>query len=257
MNAAKLGATLARFALRRPVTICMVFLSMLLLGAISSRLLPLEKFPGIEIPEIMVTVPYPNSTPQEVERLITRPLEEALATLSNVKRMRSSSSSDNAQISLQFEWGEDVNAKGIEAREKVDGMLHLLPEDIERVQVLQFNTEDMPVFQLRISSQRDLSNAYDLLDRSLRRPIERVDGVSQVTLYGVDKQHIVIRLEQQKLLQHNSNYGGHYCTAATGKFRPDRRLSGESKRTHTGEPGGRISIGIRNPQPAHHQPVET
>ncbi|MGQ4275657.1 efflux RND transporter permease subunit [Pseudidiomarina sp. E22-M8] len=203
MNAAKFGASLANFALRRPVTICMIFLSMLLLGTISSRLLPLEKFPGIEIPEIMITVPYPNSTPQEVERLITRPLEEALATLSNVERMRSSSSSDSAQISLQFEWGEDVNAKGIEAREKVDGMLHLLPDDIERVQVLQFNTEDMPVFQLRISSQRDLSNAYDLLDRSLRRPIERVEGVSQVTLYGVDKQHIVIRLQQQKLLQHN------------------------------------------------------
>ncbi|CAB0150252.1 Multidrug resistance protein MdtC [Pseudidiomarina piscicola] len=203
MTAAKLGASLAQWALRRPVTTCMVFLSMLLLGAISSRLLPLEKFPGIEIPEIMVSVPYPNSTPQEVERLITRPLEEALATLSNVERMRSWSSSDNAQVSLQFQWGEDINAKGIEAREKVDGMLHLLPDDIERVQVLQFNTEDMPVFQLRISSQRDLSNAYDLLDRSLRRPIERVAGVSQVTLYGVDKQNIVIRLEQQKLIQHN------------------------------------------------------
>ncbi|WP_431355331.1 efflux RND transporter permease subunit [Pseudidiomarina mangrovi] len=203
MTAAEIGASLARWALRRPVTTCMIFVSMVLLGAISSRLLPLEKFPGIEIPEIVVTVPYPNSTPAEVERLLTRPLEEALATMSNVERMRSWSSSEQAQVLLQFDWDQDINAKSIEAREKVDAIKHLLPDDIERIQVLQFNTEDMPVFQLRISSQRDLSNAYDLLDRSLRKPIERVDGVSRVTLYGVQPQQIVIRLDQQALLAHN------------------------------------------------------
>ncbi len=202
MNAAQIGSVLARFALRRPVTTCMVFLSMLLLGAISSRLLPLEKFPGIEIPEIVVQVAYPNSTPAEVERLITRPLEEALATLSNVSRMRSTSTSDNAQVLLQFEWGQDIKTKSIEAREKVDAVKHLLPDDVDRIVVFQFNTEDMPVFQLRISSQRDLSNAYDLLDRSLRRPIERVEGVSRVTLYGVEPQQIVIRLDQAALLAH-------------------------------------------------------
>ncbi|RUO62123.1 efflux RND transporter permease subunit [Pseudidiomarina insulisalsae] len=205
MSAAEIGASLARLALRRPVTICMLFLSMLLLGAISSRLLPLEKFPGIEIPEMVVSVQYPNSTPAEVERLITRPLEEALATIPNIKRMRSFSSGDRAEVVLQFEWDEDINAKSIEAREKVDGIKHLLPDDVDRVQVMQFNTEDMPVFQLRISSQRDLNNAYDLLDRSLRRPIERVEGVSQVTLYGVEKQQVVIRLDQQRLLQHQLN----------------------------------------------------
>ncbi|CUA84991.1 efflux RND transporter permease subunit [Pseudidiomarina woesei] len=202
MNAAQIGSLLASWALRRPVTTCMMFLSMLLLGAISSRLLPLEKFPGIEIPEIVVQVPYPNSTPAEVERLITRPLEEALATLSNVKRMRSISTSDSAQVLLQFDWGQDINAQSLEAREKVDAVKHLLPDDIERVLVFQFNTEDMPVFQLRISSQRDLSNAYDLLDRSLRKPLERVDGVSRVTLYGVEPQQIVIRLNQAALLAH-------------------------------------------------------
>lgn len=202
MNAAAIGSALARWALRRPVTTCMLVVSMLLLGGISARLLPLEKFPGIEIPEIVVTVPYPNSTPAEVERLITRPLEEALATMSNVSRMRSWSSSEQAQVMLEFEWNQDINAKSVEAREKVDAIKHLLPDDIERIQVLQFNTEDMAVFQLRISSQRDLSNAYDLLDRSLRQPLARVDGVSRVTLYGVLPQQIVIRLDQQALLRH-------------------------------------------------------
>ena len=202
MKAAELGSALARWAMRRPVTTCMIFLSMVVLGLISSRLLPLEKFPGIEIPEIVVVAPYPNSTPAEVERLLTRPLEEALATLTNVRRMRSFSDGDGARVILQFDWDQEVNAKSLEAREKVDAIRHLLPEDLGRIQVLQFNTEDMPVFQLRISSQRDLSNAYDLLDRSLRRPLERVLGVSRVTLYGVQPQQIIIRLDEQAMLAH-------------------------------------------------------
>lgn len=200
MTAAELGSALARWALRRPVTTCMLFLSMILLGAISSRLLPLEKFPGIDIPEIVVQVSYPNSTPLEIERLITRPLEEALATISNVKRMRSTSTSEQGQVLLQFDWGQDIRTKTVEAREKVDAIKHLLPADADRVVIFQFNTEDMPVFQLRISSQRDLTNAYDLLDRSLRKPIERVEGVSRVTLYGVEPQQIVIRLNRVDLL---------------------------------------------------------
>src|SRR5690606_32623972 len=114
----------------------------------------------------------------------------------------STSTADRAEVLLQFDWGQDVNTKSVEAREKVDAVKHLLPADIDRVVVFQFNTEDMPVFQLRISSQRDLANAYDLLDRSLRRPIERVEGVSRVTLYGVEPQQIVIRLDQAALLAH-------------------------------------------------------
>lgn len=89
MNKLQLSAPLAAFAMRRPVTVCMIFLSLLLLGLVSSRLLPLEKFPGIDIPQIMVQVPYPGATPAEVERLITRPLEEALATMSGIQELNS------------------------------------------------------------------------------------------------------------------------------------------------------------------------
>ena len=78
------GAFLAAFAIRRPVTICMLFFSMLLLGLVSSRLLPLEKWPGIDIPQMFVQVPYRDATPAEVEKMITRPIEEALATMSGI-----------------------------------------------------------------------------------------------------------------------------------------------------------------------------
>jgi len=196
------GVTLAHWAIKRPVTTVIFFMSLLLLGMVASRFLPLEKWPGIDIPELYINIPYPNSTPAEVERLITKPVEEALATISGIEQFRSWSKETGAEINLQFKWDENINAKSIEAREKIDAIRDSLPDDLERVLVFQFNTNDMPVFNLRISSDRDLSLAYDLLDRNLKRPIERVEGVSQVTLYGVDKRQITIRLDENKIAAH-------------------------------------------------------
>jgi HAE1 family hydrophobic/amphiphilic exporter-1 len=191
--------TITGFSISRPVTICMLFLSLLVFGVIASRMLPLEKFPGIDIPEIYVHVPYPNATPAETERLITWPVEEALATVTGIKKMRSFSKEDGADVSLEFNWAEDINTKSIEVRERLDNMRHLLPRDVERVMVYQFNTADMPIFQLRISSERDLAMAYDLLERVIKRPLERVSGVSKVELYGVDKRQVTIRLDPQRM----------------------------------------------------------
>ena len=194
-----LGAALARFALNRPVTVSMVFLSMLLFGAVAGRLLPLEKFPGIDIPEMVVEIPYPDATPVEIETMITRPVEEAVATMSGIKRMWATSYEDRSQVIVQFDWDENLKAKSIEAREKIDAIRHLLPDDVERIMVYKFNTSDMPIFQLRVSSDRDLSSAYDLLDRNLKRPLERVAGVSRVELYGTLKRQITIRLDPKKM----------------------------------------------------------
>ncbi|WP_100641145.1 efflux RND transporter permease subunit [Alteromonas facilis] len=193
------GAALARFAMRRPVTVCMTFFTLLVFGIIAGRLLPLEKFPGIDIPQMVIQIPYPDSTPAQTERMITRPVEEAVATMSGIKRMFANSFEDRAEIFMEFAWDENIKAKSIEAREKIDAIRHLLPDDVERILVFKFNTNDMPIFQLRVSSERDLSNAYDLLDRNLKRPIERVQGVSKVELYGVLKKHIVIRIDPERV----------------------------------------------------------
>lgn len=198
-NQQVVGAGLARFALSHPVTISMCFLSMLLFGVLAAKWLPLEKFPGIDIPQIVVEVPYRDATPAEVERMITRPIEEVLATMSGIKRMRATSFENRAQVFIEFDWDENIKAKSIEAREKIDAIRQTLPDDVERILVYKFNTDDMPIFQLRVSSERDLSSAYDLLDRNLKRPLERVAGVSKVELYGVLKKQIIIRLLPEKL----------------------------------------------------------
>ena len=186
-------------ALRRPVTTVVIFVALALVGLIATRLLPLEKFPAIEFPGIFIQIPYAGSTPEEVERLITRPVEEALATLSGVERMYSSSSENMSEIFLQFDWDQSMGSKGIEARAKVDGIRHRLPADIRRIFIFTGSLGDQPVLQLRISSERDLSDSYELLDRLLKRRIERIEGVSQVELHGVDPREIRILLNSDRL----------------------------------------------------------
>lgn len=189
-------------ALHRPVTTVVVFVALALIGLIATRLLPLEKFPDIEFPGIFIQVPYFGSTPEEVERLITRPIEEALATLTGVEQMFSSSSENMSEVFLQFGWDQSMGAKGIEARAKVDSVRHQLPDDIRRILVFTGSLGDQPVLQLRISSDRDLSDSYELLDRLLKRRIERLEGVSQVTLEGVDQREIRILLKPDRLAAH-------------------------------------------------------
>jgi len=192
----------ARFAMDRPVTIVMIFVSMIAVGLISSRLIPLEYFPGVDVPFIVLDMPYQGSTPEEVEREITRPAEEVIATLSGIKRLESTSSSNGSRLEVQFDWGTDVAVKAVEARERMEAIRDQLPADLRRINVLKFNFTDQPVLTLRISSARDLSTAYDMLMRNLVRPLERVPGVARVVFQGIEPREIRIELIADRVISH-------------------------------------------------------
>jgi HAE1 family hydrophobic/amphiphilic exporter-1 len=194
--------SLVQGSIKRPVTALVVFACLVVIGFISSRMLPLEFMPDFEVPYLGVEIPYPGSTPEEVERRITQPVEEVLATISGIKRMTSNSNEGGAYVQLNMEWGVDTNVKALEVREKIDGIRHLLPADMERYYVRRWSPTDSPVLQVRISSTRDLSNAYDMLERNLKRRIERIAGVSKVELYGVEKKQIRIRLSAERVIAH-------------------------------------------------------
>ncbi|PKI14054.1 efflux RND transporter permease subunit [Colwellia sp. 12G3] len=194
---------LTELAIKKPVTTLMLCLTMLMMGVAASQLLPLEKWPGIDIPEMVISAPYQASTPAEVERLVTKPLEEALATMGGIQRLNSRSTEHGAEIGIEVEWESSLTGKSIEAREKIDAVRHLLPEDLQRVFVYQFSTADMPILTLRISSERELQNSFQLLNNYLKKPLERMSGVSKVELYGVDQRQISIRLRTERMASHN------------------------------------------------------
>ncbi|MBI2379319.1 MAG: efflux RND transporter permease subunit [Gammaproteobacteria bacterium] len=190
------------FALRRPITTLMFFLCFVITGIATSKLLPLEFMPDVTFPGIFVEVPYPGSSPEEIEKQITRPIEETLATMGGIQQMNSESKEDSASIQMFFDWDTDASIKGVEAREKLDLIRDQLPADLQRVFVNTYSTADEAFLQLRIASEQDLSTSYDLLDRNLKRRLERVPGVSRVLLHGVQKKQIRIQLRADRIAAH-------------------------------------------------------
>lgn len=193
------------FSLRRPVTITMVFAALAAIGLIGSRLLPLEEFPDIEAPGFFVNIPYEGSTPKETEKQITRPAEEALATLPGLQDMYSTSTENNAQIWMQYGFNSNARTAAVEARVKLDAIRDQLPTDLERIQVFSGSLNDRPIMQLRVSSDQDLSDQYELLDRLVKRRIERLEGVSQVEIQGVEPPEVRIRLDSGRIAAHGVN----------------------------------------------------
>lgn len=190
---------LTALAIKRPVTTMMIVMSLFVTGLISSRLLPQESWPTVNIPMVFINVPYNGATPEEVERLITRPVEEALATLSGIVEMTSKSRADSARIQIMMELSTDLDSKILEVREKIDLIKHLLPDDVQRVWVQKFSTDDIPVLNIVLSGEQNLATAYDFLNTKLKQPIERLKGVGNVAFRGVVRPHIEIQLNSTQL----------------------------------------------------------
>ncbi len=181
----------------------MVFVSLVVVGLIATRLVPLEFFPDISFPGAFVQVPYPNASPEEVEEEVIKPIEEALATISGVDQINSNAGENGGGVQVRFKQGNDINLKAIEIKEKIESVRNQLPDDFEYYQIFKFQDGGGNTLQLRISSDRDLSDAYELLNRNLRQRIERIDGVGQVTLYGVEKKEIRIELINDRIQAYN------------------------------------------------------
>jgi HAE1 family hydrophobic/amphiphilic exporter-1 len=198
---------LPRWALRNPVTAGMVLLSVFVLGALSVPRLPLAFLPEVDFPQIEVTIPYPNALPAQVEEEIARPAEEALATLSGIRRISSYSSSNQATISIEFNWGVDIGPLRAEAREKLDRIRDQLPADVDLIQVQSQRSSDIPVLECRIAAERDLSRDYELLNRHVADPLRRVPGVAKVELYGVDPPQVRVDFHRAALERHRLDAG--------------------------------------------------
>lgn len=227
-------------ALRRPVTTIMVFVTVVLIGMIAATRLPLAFLPTLTGPQLWIEIPYPGSTPEEVERLITAPAEEALATVSGVKNIYSWSRESGAGISVQFDWGDEVELKGLEIREKLDGIRDQWPDDVERFFVYQWSSDDWAILNLRISSDKDLSNAYDLLNRNLKRPIERVNGISRVTLYGVEAKEVKISLLADRVAAYGIDLNVLMATLRKANFSVTAGQITDNNRRYAVRPVGEI-----------------
>ncbi len=194
---------LPSLAVRRPVTTLMILISVMVVGAIAMDRLPHAYLPDLDMPYIGVQIPYPNSNPTQVEKEITKPVEEVLATLPGVKQLRTSSSADEASFSMEFAWGQDLDVLRMQVSEKMDQVRPSLPAGVGQILIYSFNTQDIPVIEGRISAKGvDLSAHYDLLESRVLNRIRRVPGVARVDLNGVAPREISIELILDKVQEH-------------------------------------------------------
>ena len=195
--------SVAEFSIRRPVTTIMCFVSLVVVGLIASFRLPLEALPDISAPFLFVQIPYSGSTPEEVERTIIRPVEESLATMTGIKRMRSSATAEAAAIFIEFsDWDRDIAIAASDARERIDAIRSDLPDDLQRYNVFKWSSSDQPVLKVRLASTTDLTTAYDMLDREFKRRIERIPGVARVDITGAPPNEVEIAIDPNRLNAH-------------------------------------------------------
>ena len=191
---------ITELSIRRPVTTIMLFVSLVAIGLIAAFRLPLESQPEISPPFFFVQLPYPGSTPEEVERNLVRPVEEAIATMPGIKSMTATAGADGGGVFVQFnDWSRDVAIAASEARERIDAVRDDLPDDFRRYFVRSWNTGDQEAISLRLTSTDDLTARGDLIDRSLKRRLERLPGVARVEVEGVPVQEVLIAIQPDRL----------------------------------------------------------
>jgi len=194
--------TLPELAIRRPITTLMLLISILVIGGLALQRLPLAFMPESQENNLFIIVNYPNASPQAVERMIVKPVEDAVASMNGIKHMWSRCDSGGGRVNVIFEYTVDIDLARTEMRERVDRIREDLPDDIERIDISSSWNASVTgdtILEGRISSKRDLSSNYDLLDRKIINPIERVPGVASVSLDGVNPREIKINLKLEAL----------------------------------------------------------
>jgi len=197
---------LPKFSINRPVTVIMTLLALLVVGYISFTQISVDLFPkGFVVPFLGVWAPYPNSNPQEVEEQVAKPIEEQIQTISGVRRVTSNSSSNGCWIFIQFAQGTDMDLAYAQLRDRMDRVKAELPEDIERVFAQKFSNDDDPVIWAVLVEKEPQEDSFLLIEQHLQKPLERIDGVAKVELWGADEKSVLLHINQDMVKSYKIN----------------------------------------------------
>lgn len=194
---------LSKVSIQRPVTTVMVVFIVILLGIVSMGKLPVDLLPSIEYPYALVMTSYNGAGPQEIESLITKPLESVVGTVSNVKNITSTSSNGSSMIFVEFNDGTDMDVATLNMREKIDLIKGMLPEDADDPMVMEVSPDMMATMQIGISGSDDLVKLKQIVEDEITSKIERVEGVASVNISGGKEKEIRITLLPDKLKGYN------------------------------------------------------
>ena len=186
-------------SVRRPIASLMIIVAMLILGGVALTRMPVALLPDLNFPAAVVITNYENVGPQEVEALVTRPIEEAMATVRNVRRVTSTSSPGSSTVVVQFNWGTDMDFAALEMRERLDLIRDFLPDGVSQPQVFRFDPSLQAMFQFNVGGMEDLASLRQFVDDRIKNRLERIEGVAQVNVMGGMEREIRVEIDQSRL----------------------------------------------------------
>jgi HAE1 family hydrophobic/amphiphilic exporter-1 len=185
---------LPQLAIARPVFISMVTLMLVVLGVLALTRLPVDLYPDITYPVLAVRTSYDGAGPEEIESLISVPIEDVLSTVADVKTIRSISREGNSFVILEFNQGTDIKYQETQVRAKVGNILNRLPEAAGIPVVSRQDPDDAPIIELVLQGNRPASELTELADDVIGRRLRQVAGVGEVTFSGATKREIHVDL---------------------------------------------------------------
>ncbi|MFC0557668.1 efflux RND transporter permease subunit [Halalkalibacter alkalisediminis] len=195
---------LAKLSVLRPVAMAMVIVLLIILGTVSLRNLPVDLFPELNFPVVAVTASYEGAGPEEIEQLITRPIEEMIASVPNVESVSSTSRTGGALILVSFDWGTNLDFATLTMRERIDQIRENLPAGVAAPQVMRFDPSMLPIVQLAITEPREnIAEAKKLIENEIQPRLDSIDGVAAVQIEGGIDQEIRLDVDPESL----ANYG--------------------------------------------------
>ncbi len=190
---------LTNLAIRRPITVIMAILIVVLLGGVSLSRLAIDLFPSMNLPVAVVVTSYEGAGPREVEKFISIPIEEALGTVNNINTIRSESQEGLSIVSAVFNWGTDMDFAIMQMRDRVERIEGLLPEDADTPLVLKIDPSMLPVMTLAVSSGQGLEDTRRIVTEILKPRLERLDGVASVEITGGYEREVQVLVDPIKL----------------------------------------------------------
>ena len=190
---------ITRFSIERPVGISMIVAFFVVLGLYSYYRIGVELLPDINTPYVTVRVKYPGASAESVEQEVVRPIEDALSSVSNVKKITSTASYEQARIGLELDFKADADLAAIEATKKVDAIKNRLPDEADSPVVIKRDINAKPIVELAVLSSYGLADTYSQTENVFQEVLQQAGGVSEVELHGGRDKEVAVEVDRDKM----------------------------------------------------------
>ncbi len=190
-------------AVKRPVMTALCFVAVAILGLYSLTKLPIDLYPDVETNTIMVMTTYQGASAQDIEQNVTRPLENVLNSVNDLKHITSKSRENISVITLEFEYGKDIDVLTNDVRDKLDMVKSQLPDNAENPIIFKFSSDMIPIVLLSVQAKESMPGLYKILDESVANPLARISGVGSVSISGAPKREIHVYIDPLRLEAYN------------------------------------------------------